>query len=134
MVCQILHEDLNFHPYKIVMVEAKYDQDTVNQKTVCEVLLNALDNDDLNHILMTDKENFHLCGNVNFHNCRYWATENPRDIHQKTLHFEKVTVWCGVASFGVIGPYFFEDEAGRAVTVNSACYTEMFHTFLELEL
>jgi hypothetical protein len=34
----------------------------------------------------------------------------------------------------VIGPYFFEDEAGRAVTVNSACCTEMLHTFLEPEL
>jgi len=34
----------------------------------------------------------------------------------------------------VIGPYFFEDEAGRAVTVNSAHYTEMLHTFLEPEL
>jgi hypothetical protein len=43
-------------------------------------------------------------------------------------------VWCGVASFGVIGPYFFEDEAGRAVTVNSARYTEMLRIFLEPEL
>jgi hypothetical protein len=34
----------------------------------------------------------------------------------------------------VISPYFFEDQAGRAVTVNSARYTEMLHTFLELEL
>jgi len=34
----------------------------------------------------------------------------------------------------VIGPYFFEDEAGRAVTVNSVRYTEMLRTFLELEL
>jgi len=33
-----------------------------------------------------------------------------------------------------MGPCFFEDEAGRAVTVNSACYTEMLCTFLELEL
>jgi hypothetical protein len=32
----------------------------------------------------------------------------------------------------VIGPYFFEDEAGRAVTINSARYTEMLRTFLEL--
>ena len=36
--------------------------------------------------------------------------------------------------FGVIGPYFFEDEAGRAVAVNSARYTEMLRTFLEPEL
>jgi len=83
---------------------------------------------------MLDKANFHLCGSVNSQNCRYWTTKNLRNIHQKPLHSEKVFVWCGVASFGVIGPYFFEDKAGRAVTVNSACYTEMFRIFLELEL
>ena len=97
--------------------------------------MNALDNDDLNHVVMTDKVNFHLCDKVNSQNCRYWATENPRDIHQIPLHSEKVIVWCGVASFGVIGPwYFFEDETGRAVMVNSARYTEMLRTFLEPEL
>jgi hypothetical protein len=30
MVRGILHEDLNFHPYKMVMVQAINDQDTVN--------------------------------------------------------------------------------------------------------
>jgi hypothetical protein len=118
----------------MVMVQAINDEDTVNWKTVCEALLNTLGNDDFNHILMMDEANFHLCGNVNSQNCRYWATEDPRVIHQTPLHSEKVMVWCGVASFGVIGPYFFEDEAGRAVTVNSACYTETLCTFLEPEL
>jgi len=112
----------------MVMVQA------INRKTLCKVLLNALDNDNLDHVLMTDEANFHLCGNVDSQNCRYWATENPRDIHQKPLYSERVIVWCGVASFGVIGPYFFEDEAGRAVTVNSTCYTELLRTFLEAEL
>jgi len=129
-VRQILLEDSNFHPYNMAI----NDQDTVNQKTLCEVLLNALDNDNLNHILVTDEANFHLCGNVNSQNCWYWATENPRDIHQKPLHSEEVIVWCDVASFGVIGPYFFEDGACRAVRVNSARYTEMLRTFLETEL
>jgi len=118
----------------MVMVQAINKQDTVNRKTVCDVLLNALNNDDFNHVLMTDEANFHLCDNVNSQNCRYLATENLRDIHQKPLHFEKVIVWCGVASFEVIGPYFFEHEAGRAVTVNSARYTEILRTFLEPEL
>ena len=81
---------------------------------------------------MTDEGNFHLFGSSQ--NCHYWATGNPCDIHQKPLRSEKVIVWCGVASFGVISPYFFEDEAGRAVMVNSARYTEMLCTFLELEL
>jgi hypothetical protein len=54
-VHRILHEDLkNSHPNKMVMVHAINDQDTVNRKTVCEVLLNDLDNDNLNHVLMTD--------------------------------------------------------------------------------
>jgi hypothetical protein len=85
-VRRILHENLNFHSYKMVMVQAINDQDTVNRKTVREVLLNALDNN-LNHVLMTDEANFHLCGNVNSQNCLYWATENPCDIHQKPLKF-----------------------------------------------
>jgi len=34
----------------------------------------------------------------------------------------------------VIGPYFFEDEAGRTLRVNLARYTEMLRTFLEREL
>jgi hypothetical protein len=96
--------------------------------------LNVLDNDKLNHVLETDEANFNLCGNVKSQNCCYWVTKNPRDIHQKPLHYEKVIVWCGVAYFGVIGSYFFEDEAVRAVTVNSAHYTEMLRTFLEPEL
>ena len=87
-MCRILHEDLNFHPYKMVMVQAINDQDTVNRKIVSEVVLNALDNDNLNHILMMHEANFHLYGNVSSQNCCYWATENRRDIHQKPLHSE----------------------------------------------
>ena len=67
---------------------------TLNRKTVCEVLLNTLDNNDLNHVLMMDETNFHLCSNVNSQNCRYRATNNPRDIHQKPLHSKKV--WCSI--------------------------------------
>ena len=96
--------------------------------------MNVLDNDDLNHVFMTDEANFHLCGNVNSQNCRCWATEKPRDIHQKPLHSEKVIVWCDAASFGMIDPYLFEGEAGGSVTVNSACYTKMLCIFLEPEL
>jgi hypothetical protein len=34
----------------------------------------------------------------------------------------------------LIGPYFFEDETGRVVTVNSAHNIKMPRTFLEPEL
>ena len=124
---------INFHPYKMVMVQAINVQD-VNRKTLCEFLLNAVDYNVLDHFRMMDVANFHVCGNVDSQNCPYWATENPHDIHQKALHSEKFIVWCCVASFGVTDPYFFENEAGRAGTVNSACYTEMLRPFLEPEL
>ena len=58
MVHQVLHKDLNFHPYKMVMFQAISDQDTVNRKTLCEVMLNALDNNSLNHIPWRMKEIF----------------------------------------------------------------------------
>ena len=27
---------------------------------------------------------------------RYWSGENPRELHQKPLHCERVTVWCAI--------------------------------------
>jgi hypothetical protein len=95
--------------------------------------LNAPDNDDLN-VFMTGEANLHLCGNTNSQNCLYWTNENPRITLQKPIHSKEVIVSCGVASFEVIGPYFLEDKAGKAVNVNSARYSEMLRTFLELVL
>lgn len=70
-----------------------------------------------------------MCGSVNKQNCRYWAAENPRELHQRPLHSEKVTVWCAVSRLGVIGPYFFEDAQGAIVTVNSERYIAMLENF-----
>jgi hypothetical protein len=101
MLRRILHENLNFYPYKLVMSQARNDQCTVN---LFVRFCWTLDNDDVNHVLMTNEANFYLCCNVSFQNCRYWATQNPRDTHQKPLHSNKVVIWWGVASFGVMGP------------------------------
>jgi hypothetical protein len=49
-------------------------------------------------------------------------------------HSSKVTVWCAISSFGIIGPYFFEDERERAVTVTGPCYIHMLVNFLGPEL
>ena len=96
--------------------------------------MKALADNDINHVLMMDDTNFHLCHHVNIQDCLYWTTANTHDIHQEPLCSEKVIVWCGLASFGLIAPYFFADEAGRAVTINSASYIKVLCTFLEPEL
>ena len=58
---------------------------------------------------MSVEANFHLTGYVN-KDCRYWAESNPKEVHERPLHSSKVTVWCAVSSYGVIRPYFFENE------------------------
>jgi len=55
-------------------------------------------------------------------------------LHQKPLHSEKVTVWCSVNAFGVLGPYFFENATGQSVTVMSDRYVELLREFLSDEL
>jgi hypothetical protein len=67
---------------------------------------------------MTDEAHFHLSGSVNKKNFRCWAPENPHKLHQRPVHSEKVTVWCGVACFGLTGPYFFEEQSSRSLCGN----------------
>jgi hypothetical protein len=43
-------------------------------------------------------------------------------------------VWAGILAFGIIGPYFFEDETGNSVTVTSDRYVQMVNEFLLPEL
>ena len=83
---------------------------------------------------MNDEAHLHLSGYVNKQNYCYWAPENPQEIHQCPLHSERLTVCCGIASFGVLGPYFFEDNEGADVTVTSECDVAMLRNFCEPEL
>ena len=80
-------------------------------------------------IITSDEAYFHLDGYVNKQTCRYWSTENPRELHQKSLHSQKVAVWCALSKTGIIGPYFFEDEYGQAVTTNSERYVAMLQDY-----
>jgi hypothetical protein len=90
-------------------------------------MLDKLENNeiDADKILFTDEAHFHLTGAVNKQNYSYWAPTgyNPQEIEEKPLH-DRVTVWVGVASWGVVGPFFFDGN------VNTVRYAEMFNTFL----
>ena len=79
---------------------------------------------------MSDEAHFHLNGFVNKQNCRFWAKENPRAVHQSELHPVKCTVWCAITSNKIIEPYFFEDDDGNAVTVTGERYRAMLRNFL----
>ena len=54
-----------------------------------EHMLNILKGD-LAVIITSDDAHLYLDGHVNKHNCRYWAKEIPRELHQKPLHSQSV--------------------------------------------
>ena len=86
-------------------------------------------------IILSDEAHFHLDGFVNRQNCRVWDSKNPRVINGKQIHPQRVTVWCGFWTGSIIGPYFFENEAGQAANVNvNTRYRDMITQFFLLKL
>ena len=130
-VRRVLKLDLKFHPYKMIVVHELQMRDYQNRKVCCSEMLRSVAENE--NILTSDEAHFHLSGFVNKQNFRYWADENPQNLIEKPLHSERVTVWCGIGTIGVVGPYFFEEE-GRCVTVNSDRYSDMLLNFLKPRL
>lgn len=128
---RILKNDLKFHPYKMQIVQHLKPQDYNNRVRFCEQMLNVIEQDEdrIHNLWMSDEAHFHLSGFVNKQNFRYWSESNPKNLHEKPLHSPKVTVWCAMSSLGIIGPFFFEDDLGYTVTVNSDRYADMLATF-----
>jgi hypothetical protein len=130
-VRRILHLDLHFHPYKIMLVQELQQNDFVRRCRFTERMLELVTDDIV--LIMSDEAHFHLLGTVNKQNFRYWATENPRELHQQPLHCKRVPVWCGVCRTCIIGPYFFR-ENGRTVSVHTDNYLAMLRDYFLPEL
>lgn len=128
--------DIKFHPYKMQMVHQLREIDKNSRRTACLNILAQMAEEPtlLDRLFMSDEANFFLSGYVNKQNYRYWADENPRIFHQRPQWSSKVVVWCAVGMSGIIGPYFFEDEDGRALTVYSDRYVTMLQDFVRPEL
>ena len=65
---------------------------------------------------------------------RIWVPENPQIIEERPLYLEKVTVWHALCSEDVIGPYFFENDVGTTVAINSERYGHIITDFFCLLL
>ena len=71
---------------------------------------------DSDKIFFSDDAHFTLGGYINKQNCSIWGSEDPQVNEERSLHSEKEKK---------IGPYFFENDDGTTVTVNSKRYGHM---------
>lgn len=130
-VRRILHKELQMHPYKMMLAQELSERDFETRRALCLEIQQHVPREAV--VMFSDEAHFHLCGSVNKQNFRYWAENNPHQLHTRPLHCPRVTVWCSVAEFGIWGPYFFE-ENNVTVTVNSERYCVMLQTFLRPKL
>ena len=82
-VQRILHLDLEFLPYKIMMVQELQERDWHERQAACERMLAKVPP---GRLLCSDEAHFHLLGFVNKQNFRYWVEVNPRQHHERPLH------------------------------------------------
>ena len=98
-IWRILHLDKHIHPYKVQLTQ---QLKPAAEHSQCRRY--ALNNRRCTAIFRTK-----FFSAMKHENYRIWSSENP----------EKVTVWCALFSDVVIRPYFFENDDGTTVTVNS---------------
>lgn len=133
-VQRILRRQLRLFPYKLQLTQRLHRGDRAKRLRFCRWFLGKWGSHSFRtHLLVSDEAHFYLNGQVNKQNCRVWGEQNPHATVERTQHPAYVTVWCGLTSQGIIGPYFFQDR-GRTVTVNEARYRKMLDTFLIPEL
>ena len=105
---RILVKDLKHHPYKILLTRKLHPTNYQKPSDFAGRFLQLAENENfVKNLIVTNEAHFHLNGFANKQNCRFWASENPKEIYERPLHSAIVTVWRGITSSRIIGPYVF---------------------------
>ena len=119
---------LNLHPYKIQIVPKIKKEDYVLRKKYAEQMLILLESPGgIDDIFFSDEAHFHLGGYVNKQNMRYWSEENPRELHEKKMHVEKVIVWCAISSKKLLVHIFMDRKKLLQVPVTVECFKNILY-------
>lgn len=124
-VLRILHKDLHLKSYKTHVSQNLKPTDMTKRLAFAREIIRLIDAGQLNphKIWFSDESHFDLEGYINKQNDRTWGRDNPRELQTKKAHPSRVTVWCAISAYGIIGPYYFNS------TVRAGSYTEMLTTF-----
>jgi hypothetical protein len=129
---RVLQSDIRFHPYKRLIVQELSDPDFASRSAFYVQFITVMNEHPyiIRRLIISDGSHFELSACVNKQNVCNCSEANPNGLHMKQIHSQRVTVWSGISAFGIISPYFFEDETGSAVTVTSDRYMHMVNEFL----
>ena len=110
-VRKVLKTELKWRPWKPHYVQALYPDDLDRREEFAVHMLqwHEIWHELFDNILWSDEAVFHIDGFVNRHNSHYWAEKDPLMTVEKEQGKSKVTVWCGMTSSAVVGPFFIRD-------------------------
>ena len=80
---------------------------------------------ELTILWFSDEAHFHFMGAINNHNI-LWGAESHEEVAELSLKVSKSTYFCALNDrWDMLGPYWFDDANGKAVTVNGMWYLEV---------
>ena len=120
-VLKIIKKELKFRAWKPHYIHELQINDPARRLAFADEMDAWLKRDPnlLRNILWSDEAVFCIGGFVNRHNCHYWAEQNPHITVQKAQRRPKVTVWCGMTSSHIVGPFILRD------TMNAERYLDL---------
>lgn len=109
---RIIKTKLKLHPYKIQVFQELADFDMERRLEFARQMIDMILAGSIKtkRIWFSDEAHFWLSGYVNKQNYRFWARENPRVFETTTLKPQRITVWCAISEFGIIGPVFLDQN------------------------
>jgi hypothetical protein len=110
---RILHDELQFRPHKILIVQQLAIKDFAQRRDCCENMFAILTEDANAVVMMSDEAQFRLNGFVNKHNCWFRAAKNPRELNQSPLHSSFVCLFLIFVQVCITLP-----SGGKPIAVN----------------
>jgi len=83
----------------------------------------------IDNVWFSDEAHFLLSGHVNSKNNIFWGSTPPEHCLQRPLHSVKCTAWVAISKHGIIGPFWFEDDNERSVTISTERYVQVLGKF-----
>lgn len=119
-VLNVLHKN-KYHPYKVTVTQELAEDDFDRRTEFCEIMMRKCDEiqNFLSSILFSDEATFFVNGQVNRHNCRYWADHNPHwMIEGHTQRPQKVNLWAGIINNNIVGPFVVDGNLTGEIYFN----------------